>query len=49
MFIGVVQAQNMPQIQDHGAACLLLCESAFVNERYLNIENNQLQLGEDKQ
>lgn len=32
MFIGTVQAQNMPPIQEHGAAYLLLYESAFVNE-----------------
>lgn len=32
MFIGAAQAQNMPPIREHGAAYLLLYESAFVND-----------------
>lgn len=48
MFIGTVQAQNMPQIQEHGTLYLLLCESASVNKHWHSIENNQLQFGEDK-
>lgn len=49
MFIGTVQAQNMPQIQKHGVGYLWLCESASVNEHSHGIENNQLGFGEDEQ